>query len=141
MAIARSAVARYASLGAIPRPTGAQIVAAARVFLGLPYLWAGTSGFGLDCSGLTYIAYHRFGMTVPRDADQQATRGRAVSLAELRLGDLLFFAGSGGTGSVHHVALYAGGGVMIESPGIGKTVRLTALYPLSNEYSGARRYL
>src|SRR5438270_8049930 len=50
-AIARSSVAPCKSLSAIPRPAGAQIVSTAKTFLGLPYLWGGTSGFGFDSSG------------------------------------------------------------------------------------------
>ena len=56
-------------------PTGSAAVAEARKFLGLPYLWGGTSGFGFDCSGLTHAIYAQLGVTIPRDATPQFTAG------------------------------------------------------------------
>jgi cell wall-associated NlpC family hydrolase len=49
------------------------------MFTGLPYLWAGRSGFGFDCSGLTSLDYRVHGVVILRDADAQAVRGRVVS--------------------------------------------------------------
>jgi gamma-D-glutamyl-L-lysine dipeptidyl-peptidase len=141
LAIRTSAVARYRSVAAIPKPTGAMIVAAAKQFLGLPYLWAGTSGFGFDCSGLTYSVYRRFGITLARDADRQALQGIPVARSALRPGDLLFFAGPGGIGHIHHVAIYVGSGNMIESPNTGDVVKIAPISSLGSEYAGARRYL
>ncbi len=71
-------------------PTPDDVVAAARAFLDVPYLWGGTSALGLDCSGFVQLAYRLCGILMTRDADQQATQGRAVEGA-LRAGDLLFF--------------------------------------------------
>ena len=136
IAVAKDAVEEYASVGAIPAPTGRRIVATAKRFLGLPYLWAGTSAFGFDCSGFTYMVYRRFGVGMPRDADRQALHGTLVARRDLRLGDLVFFAGADGT--IHHVGIYAGGGTMIESPRTGEAVRIAPLRP---GYAGARRYL
>ncbi len=56
-------------------PTGSAAVAEARKFLGLPYLWGGTSGFGFDCSGLTHAIYAQLGVTIPRDATPQFAAG------------------------------------------------------------------
>jgi gamma-D-glutamyl-L-lysine dipeptidyl-peptidase len=141
LAIRQTAVATYPSVADIPRPTGVRIVTAARKFLGLAYLWGGTSGFGFDCSGFTHTIYRRFGIRIPRDADRQALHGMPVARAQLRPGDLVFFAGPGGTGTIHHVAIYAGSGQIIESPRTGEPVKVIPLSALASEYAGARRYL
>ncbi|MGZ6803707.1 MAG: C40 family peptidase [Nocardioidaceae bacterium] len=121
-------------------PLAEPVVATARRFLGLGYLWAGPSGFGFDCSGLVEVVYRAHGITVPRDADAQALGGRPVSRAQLVPGDLVSLAASG---TVHHVGLYAGNGQVLDAPQTGSSVRLLPLTspPWSTGYSGARRYL
>jgi cell wall-associated NlpC family hydrolase len=117
-------------------PTGAAVVASARRFLGVRYLWGGFSAWGFDCSGLVWDVFRAHGATIPRDADPQFRHGTRVSLAHLRPGDLLFY----GTPSyVEHVAIYAGGGRMIEAPDSAHRVRLV---PLRRDrwLVGARRY-
>jgi gamma-D-glutamyl-L-lysine dipeptidyl-peptidase len=119
--------------------TRAKIVAQARRFLGLQYLWAGTSGFGFDCSGFTYSVYRAYGVTLSRDADQQAVHGTPVARGALQPGDLVFFRDNP-AGPVSHVGLYIGGGNMIDSPHTGAAIRIEpiASFPY---YAGARRYL
>jgi gamma-D-glutamyl-L-lysine dipeptidyl-peptidase len=119
--------------------TRARVVAEAKKFLGLQYLWAGTSGFGYDCSGFTYSIYHAYGRTLPRDADRQAVHGTAVARDSLLPGDLVFFR-SRPSGVIGHVGMYVGGGDMIDAPQTGVAVRIEPLssYPY---YAGARRYL
>jgi hypothetical protein len=116
-----------------------KVVAEARKFLGLSYLWGGTSGFGFDCSGFTYSVFRAYGVTLSRDADQQAVHGTPVARTRLLPGDLVFFRGSS-TGPVVHVGMYLGGGNMIDAPHTGAAVRIE---PLSSfpYYAGARRYL
>jgi cell wall-associated NlpC family hydrolase len=75
-----------------------------------------------------------------RDADEQAAGGTPVAPGQLQPGDLLFYAGAGGHGHIHHVALYAGAGLMIQSPATGRTVE-TVPADLHGEFWGARRYL
>ena len=114
------------------------------MFSGLGYLWAGTSGFGYDCSGFTAAVYAAHGITIPRDASDQATVGRPVGPGQLQPGDLLFFASNGGRGLIHHVAMYVGGGLMIQSPATGSTIETVPvgrLDRIAGEYWGARRYL
>ena len=87
---------------------GARAVAIAERWLGIPYLWGGKSGWGLDCSGLTQLAYELLGIRLPRDADQQAKALPEVPRwEELVPGDLLFYPG--------HVALWAGEGHVIHA--------------------------
>ncbi len=140
MAIRTSAIAEYPSVAAIPHPTGARLVAVARRFLGLPYLWGGTSGFGYDCSGFTWAVFRRFGIGLSRDADRQAVHGTPVARSALQPGDLVFFAGAGGVGTIHHVGIYAGAGQIIDAPHTGAAVRLDSLAAFGSEYAGARRY-
>ena len=137
----RSAVA-LRSRGAVwPQPTGAQLAASARRFLGLQYLWAGTSGFGFDCSGFTHLVYRALGVTIPRDAAPQSAEGVKVARASLRAGDLVFFRSS--SGQIHHVALYVGSGRMIHAPATGLPVSIVSLSaePYSREFAGGRRYV
>jgi len=121
-------------------PTGQELVAEARRFLGLQYLWAGTSGFGFDCSGFTHAVYAALGVTIPRDAGDQRAAGAVVARARLRPGDLVFFRNA--AGSIHHVGLYIGGGRMIHSPRTGSPVATVSLsvQPYAREYAGGRRF-
>jgi SH3-like domain-containing protein len=77
------------------------IVTLAARFLEAPYVWGGTTAWGLDCSGLAQTIYGAFGVWLPRDADQQAEIGETVNLVDAKPADLIFFPG--------HVALSLGG--------------------------------
>jgi cell wall-associated NlpC family hydrolase len=111
------------------------LLATAMTFRRLPYLWGGLSGFGLDCSGLTWLSNRLHGTLIPRDALPQSRHGARVTRAHLRPGDLVFYATHG---LVHHVTMYAGRGRMIEAPHTGGVVRVVRLR--LREYAGARRY-
>jgi cell wall-associated NlpC family hydrolase len=116
-------------------PSGAEVVAVAERFLGIRYLWGGLSVFGYDCSGLVWAVYRSYGLTIPRDADPQFRDGAPVAKAKLRPGDLLFY---GTQRYVHHVAIYAGSGRMVEAPDSAHRVRLVPVR--WREFAGARRY-
>jgi cell wall-associated NlpC family hydrolase len=120
------------ALGKAAAPTGSSIVAAAKRFLGLRYLWGGVSAWGFDCSGLAWDLFRARGVAVPRDTGPQSRGGRKVGAGDLRPGDLVFY-GSPAT----DVAIYAGHGSMIESPDSAHSVRLVHLRP---GFTTARRY-
>jgi gamma-D-glutamyl-L-lysine dipeptidyl-peptidase len=138
VAVRRGDVALLAK-GAPGGATRAQVVAEARKFLGLPYLWAGVSGFGFDCSGFTYSVYRAFGLALSRDADQQAVHGKPVTRSALRPGDLVFFRESA-SGPIGHVGMYVGSGMMIDAPNTTARIRIEPVASFAY-YAGARRYL
>ena len=90
---------------------GQQIVAAAKQYLGTPYIYGGTSSSGVDCSGLVQLAAKASGIDIPRTTYDQINVGQAVSKNNLQEGDLVFFRGSGGSASTPgHVGIYIGNG-------------------------------
>ncbi|MCI2254982.1 C40 family peptidase [Domibacillus sp. PGB-M46] len=139
----KSDIRVLAAVPNIPKPTGSALLATGKQFLGLPYLWSGMSAYGFDCSGFTSSVYRYHGISIPRDASEQAKAGKAVAKSALQPGDLLFFAYNNGKGRVHHVAMYAGSGQMIHAPKAGKRVEIISMNtaPYKQEYAGARRYI
>lgn len=133
----------YESEDAIPAPSGADLVADAKMFLGLPYLWAGTAGFGFDCSGLTHSLHKAHGVTIPRDSGPQKDAGTPVAAEEMRAGDLLFY----GTDRIHHVGMHIGDGHMIDArtntDKVEQRIEIVAVdeHPYAFEFAGAVRYL
>ena len=128
-------------VGAVPAPatralprTRADLVRSAKLFVGLHYLWGGLSAWGYDCSGLTWAVYRAHGTTIPRDADAQFAAGTAVPLAKVLPGDLLFYEHP----VVGHVAMYVGGGRMIEAPNSRSEVRIVPVR--TSDFRGARRF-
>ena len=85
-----------------PRQTVETVIGHARQFLGVPYLWGGTSWEGIDCSGFVQLCYRMGGYFIPRDGDQQdGFLYHAVERPQMRAGDLIFF----GSQEITHVAL------------------------------------
>ncbi len=81
---------------------------------GIPYLWGGASGNGIDCSGFARLLHHWIGIEIPRDADMQAAASKPVE-APLEIGDLLFFGEGDSNRHVTHVGISLGGWKMIHS--------------------------
>lgn len=87
----------------------AEIANYAVQFVGNPYVWGGTSlTNGADCSGFTMAVMKKFGVSLPHSSAAQANCGKSISSSQMRPGDLVFYAGSGG--GINHVALYIGNG-------------------------------
>lgn len=125
-----ASAARFADTLAAAAPTstasGDAVVAEARKYVGLPYVWGGTSiEKGVDCSGLVQSVYKTLGYDLPRLSADQARSGRPVaSMAEARPGDLIAWDNSSRNNGADHIAIYIGDGKMIEAPRTGLKVRV-----------------
>lgn len=110
--------------GSAGAPTGADLVDAAKRYLGVPYLWGGTDpAKGLDCSALVQRAARDLGVTVPRTVSEQRYVGTEVpSLDQARPGDLIVLGGD------RHIGIYVGNGQMLHAPKTGDVVRIGKVY-------------
>jgi cell wall-associated NlpC family hydrolase len=112
-----------------PNNVAAAAIAAARSRLGVPYVWGATGPDSFDCSGLTQWSYAHAGIGLPRTAAQQWSSGPHPALADLEPGDLLFWAlNTSDPATIHHVAMYIGGGMMIAAPHTGENVQIQPVY-------------
>lgn len=112
-------------------------------FLGLPYVWGGTSPSGFDCSGLVQYVYAQLGYSLNRVADAQMKNGIPVSREELMPGDIIGFSSAGLGGYASHIGIYVGDGMMIHSPRTGDVVKYTTIDSgyYATRFAGARRII
>lgn len=104
--------------------TSQPALAPAQAFLGLPYVWAGLSGFGVDCSGLVHLAHRVAGLVVPRDVEEQSAAGCRVDPSDAQPGDIVTFHRRGDRRR-HHVGITIGpAGWMLHAPRTGKVVEV-----------------
>ena len=120
--------------------TGQDIVNYAEKFLGVPYVYGGTSPSGFDCSGLVYYCYRHFGYSVNRTAAGLSYNGTSVSA--LRPGDVLLFTSVDGS-YIGHCGIYIGGNQFIHAPHTGDVVKISNLSDsyYTSHYVGARRII
>lgn len=113
------------------------IVNKAYQYLGVPYVWGGTTPSGFDCSGFIQYVYRSQGVNLPRVSRGQASSGSYVSISNAQPGDILYF----GQSSVTHVGIYIGNNKMIHAPSPGKSVMITDISWHVRNYriKGARR--
>ncbi len=100
---------------------------------GIPYVWAGASSGGYDCSGLTAEAWAQVGVYLPHNAAAQRRSMPYVDGADLQVGDLVFYGGD-----LHHVAIYVGDSKIMQAPQAGDVVRMTDMHAPGSIHSFGR---
>jgi cell wall-associated NlpC family hydrolase len=116
------------------------IISTAKKYMGVPYVWGGTTTDGFDCSGFTQYVMQQNGISLPRTAAEQFAVGTPVDKENLQTGDLVFFTTYKPGAS--HVGIYMGDGNFINASSSAKKIAITALNQTYyvEHYIGARRY-
>ena len=112
-------------------PVGSQngqlIVETAKKYLGIPYVYGGSSPSGFDCSGLVQYVFRELGVSINRVAADQTAHGTPVSKENLLPGDVVFFHNTAKYSTINHVGIYVGDGNFIHAPQTGDVVKITTL--------------
>ncbi|WP_395693365.1 C40 family peptidase [Nocardioides sp.] len=103
-------------------------IAFARAQIGEPYVWGAAGPSSWDCSGLTMGAWRAGGKYLPHYSVAQYEQSTPISAGQLQPGDLVFWGSSSNPSSIYHVALYVGGGQIIQAPRTGRDVEETSMY-------------
>ena len=132
-----SSTSSTSSAVVVPPSSHSGVVGVAMSYIGTPYVWAGASPSGFDCSGLVMYSYAQVGVSLPHSSYAMWSDGVSVPKDQLQPGDIVFFDGLG------HVGIYIGGGEFVHAPHTGTDVQVSSLdsgsYAAS--YDGARRIL
>lgn len=99
---------------------GAQVAEIAKRYIGVPYVYGGSTPSGFDCSGFTSYVYAKVGISLPHSSTAQRSAGRVVSAADARPGDIIWSPG--------HVAIYLGNGKQIDAPRPGHTIQIRSIW-------------
>ena len=127
--------------GSVSGSVVGKIVSTAKKYIGVPYVWGGSTPNGFDCSGYVQYVFKQHGITLPRTTTEQYRIGTYVSKSNLKVGDLVFLQNTYREG-VSHVGIYVGDGKMIHassSKGVVISDLSTSYYV--KHYYGARRIL
>ncbi|MBQ8769104.1 MAG: C40 family peptidase [Oscillospiraceae bacterium] len=117
-----------------PKPTASAIIATAKKYIGVPYVWGGSTPSGFDCSGFVQYVFAQHGIQLPRTSKQQYGVGTSVSKSNLKAGDLVFFETDGN--GVSHLGIYIGNNQFIHA----STSKGVVISSLSNTYWAPRYY-
>ncbi|WP_367183087.1 C40 family peptidase [uncultured Cellulomonas sp.] len=99
---------------------GNAIVEIASRYVGVPYLWGGSTPSGFDCSGYTSYVFAQVGIKLPRTSSAQRNVGTVVPRSEAQPGDLIWTPG--------HIAIYAGGNTQVDAPRPGKSIQIREIW-------------
>lgn len=121
--------------------TAASVINTAQQYMGVPYVWGGSTPAGFDCSGFTQYVLKQNGITIPRTAAEQYQSGVSILKSNLKVGDLVFFTTYKPGAS--HVGFYMGDGKFIHASSGAKQVTISELSEpyYTQKYIGARRYI
>ena len=121
---------------------GEKLVKYAKGFLGVPYVWGGTTPNGFDCSGFTKYVYGQMGYKLKRTAAEQLGNGTSVSRSELKIGDLVFFKNTYSTSAAaSHVGIYIGDNQFLHAAEGGVKITDMDMEYYAARYVGARRVI
>jgi cell wall-associated NlpC family hydrolase len=110
------------------------VVGIAMHYLGVPYVWGGSTPRGFDCSGLVVYVYAQIGVSLPHSSYAMYNMGTSVSMGQLQPGDLVFFSGAS------HMGIYIGGGQFIHAPHTGDVVKISSMTGYyASAFVGGRR--
>ena len=118
-AVSQAPTASTSTVTTTASASASAITSYALTFLGVPYVWGGTTPSGFDCSGLVQYVYSHFGINLGRTTYTQQYAGTKISVASAQAGDLYFW---GSYGSAYHVAIALGGGQYVMAPAPGQNV-------------------
>jgi cell wall-associated NlpC family hydrolase len=102
--------------------TGSQIIKVASKYIGVPYVFGGSTPAGFDCSGFSRYVFSQFGISLAHSVNSQSRRGKLIRAKDAQPGDLVIWNDGG------HLGIYAGGWNMIHAPKPGDTVKLAEIY-------------